>query len=506
MDADGLAVYPVHRSVDDDHMNKFFYVAMPVLLALPIPALALPDSNQIEFSNCMLALPGTSFTASARCGSLDVAEDPAKPDGRLITLNIAVAPATGSTTDPDPVFFFAGGPGQAATETWVMIRSRMRQIRKTRDIVMIDQRGTGKSNKLACTSELEEDLNQEIDLDLIRSETQKCLAELDGDPRFYTTTIAMGDYNRVREAMGYEQINIMGVSYGTRSAQVYLREFPETVRTVTLDSVVPMQLALGQEHAPMLDQSVAAVFADCASDETCNALYPRHADELNALFAQLRDEPREIIMINPVNGKPQAMRLTADTLGVAIRFLSYSSQTQALIPLLVHEALTTGDLSRLAAQAILVMSGLNEMLARGMELSVLCSEDYPFIDVHADYSDTLMGNLFLEIIDLQCKVWPQGVVPDGFHQPVVSDVPVLLMSGERDPVTPPQYAVQAAATFSNSLNLVARGQAHSVMSNVCLRDIITAFIEKGSVEDLDTSCVEKIQPAPFFTSLLGPDP
>lgn len=256
----------------------------------------------------------------------------------------------------------------------------------------------------------------------------------------------------------------------------------------------------------MLDRSVAAVFADCAGDQTCNTLYPHHADELNALFAQLREEPREITIINPVSGEPQRMHLTADTLGVAIRFLSYASETQALIPLLVHEALTTGNLSRMASQAILVMSGLNEMLARGMELSVLCAEDYPFIDFSADFSDTLMGNLFLEIIDLQCKIWPQGEVPDGFHDPVVSATPVLLMSGERDPVTPPQYAAQVAETFSNSVNLVARGQSHSVMKNVCLRDITTAFIEKGSVEDLDTSCVEKIRPAPFFTSLLGPDP
>jgi pimeloyl-ACP methyl ester carboxylesterase len=191
---------------------------------------------------------------------------------------------------------------------------------------------------------------------------------------------------------------------------------------------------------------------------------------------------------------------------VAIRFLSYSSETQALIPLLVHEALTTDDLSRLASQAILVMTGLNEMLARGMELSVLCAEDFPFIDMSADYSDTLIGNLMLEIIDLQCNVWPRGKVPENFHQPVVSDLPVLLLSGERDPVTPPQYAATTAETFSNSLNLVARGRSHSVMKNICLRDITTEFISSGSVEDLDTSCVENIKPAPFFTSLLGPDP
>jgi pimeloyl-ACP methyl ester carboxylesterase len=417
-----------------------------------------------------------------------------------------MAPATGKSTEPDPVFFFAGGPGQAATETWVMIRSTLNKIRKKRDIVMIDQRGTGRSNKLACKSEVDEDLNQEIDFELVRTETEKCLAELDGDPRFYTTTIAMRDYNQVRQAMGYDKINVMGVSYGTRAAQVYLRLFPETVRSVTLDSVVPMQLALGQEHALMLDRSVDRVFRDCAEDEPCNALFPDQLEELNQLFVQLKNEPQQITITDPVNGQPRDMRLTADTLGVAIRFLSYASETQALIPLLVHEAVTTGDLSRLASQAILVMTGLSEMLSKGLELSVMCSEDYPFMDVSADYSHTLMGNLMLEIVDLQCKLWPHGEIPEGFHQAVVSDVPVLLMSGERDPVTPPIYAAQTAESFPNSLNLVARGQAHSVMKNTCLRDITTEFIEKGSVENLDIACVANIRPAAFFTSLLGPDP
>jgi pimeloyl-ACP methyl ester carboxylesterase len=487
-------------------MNKLFPIAALVCLVLSTTALALPDANQIEFSNCSLALPGTQLTAKARCGSLEVAENPAEPAGRRISLKVAVAPATGKTTEDDPVFFFAGGPGQAASETWVILQSVLNKIRKSRDIVMIDQRGTGGSNKLACESEGVEDLNQEIDWDLIRTETESCLANIDGDPRMYTTSIAMGDYNLVREAMGYDKINIMGVSYGTRSAQVYLRLFPESVRTVTLDSVVPMQLALGQEHAPMLDRAVDAVFEDCETDDTCHSLYPRHSEELKALFAQLRAEPRQISIINPVSGQPQDMLLSADTLAVAIRMLSYSSETQALLPLLVHEAVTSGNLVRMASQALLVMTGLNEMLSKGMELSVLCAEDYPFIDLSADYSDSLIGNIFLEIIDLQCKVWPHGDVPEGFHQPVASDLPVLLMSGERDPVTPPHYAAQTAETFPNSVNLVAKGQAHSVMRNICLRDITTTFIENGSVEELDTSCVENIKPAPFFTSLLGPDP
>lgn len=487
-------------------MNKAITLLALVVAALPTQVLALPDSNRIEFNNCSLTLPGTSLSARARCGSLEVAENPADPDGKKISLNIAIAAATGQSTEPDPVFFFAGGPGQAATETWVMIQSTLNKIRKKRDIVMIDQRGTGGSNKLACKSEVEEDLNQEIDLDLIRSETQKCLADLDADLRFYTTSIAMGDYNQVRQAMGYDKINLMGVSYGTRSAQVYLKLFPETVRSITLDSIAPMQLALGQEHALMLDRSVGRVFRDCAAEPACNDLFPAQIGELKQLFMELQKKPRQITITDPVSGQPRDMRVSADTLAVAIRFLSYSSETQALIPLLVHEAISNGDLSRLASQAILVMSGLSEMLSKGLELSVMCSEDYPFMDLSADYGQTLMGNLMLKIVDVQCGLWPRGEVPQGFHEPVHSDLPVLLMSGERDPVTPPVYAAQTAETFPNSLNLVARGQAHSVMKIACLRDITTEFIDKGSVESLDTSCVANIRPSPFFTSLLGPEP
>lgn len=490
-------------------MNSTFRCVLAAggfLLALPWAAFALPDGNTIEFSNCVLTTPGSHMTATSRCGYLEVPEDPSAPDGRTIRIHVAVAEATSQDVAPDPLFFFAGGPGQAASETWLMIRGALRQVRKHRDIVLVDQRGTGRSNKLQCDSGQEVDLNAEIDFEAATQEARDCLASLDADTRQYTTTIAMGDIDAVRRAMGYETINIMGVSYGTRAAQVYLREYGEHVRSVTLDSVVPMQLALGQEHAPGLDKAVAAVMADCAAEVTCNELFPDHGAELNALIHELREQPRMITLPNPTTGKPLALRVSAETLAVAIRFLSYSSETQALLPLLVHEALTTGDLERLAAQAILVMGDLNDVIARGMELSVMCAEDYPFLNLGADYSDTLIGNLMLQGIEAQCDVWPAGVVPDGFHDPVVSDVPVLLMAGERDPVTPPHYAEQAAETFANSLTLVARGHSHSVLRLICLQDIATEFIEEGSVEDLDTACVDNILPAPFFTSLLGPDP
>jgi pimeloyl-ACP methyl ester carboxylesterase len=275
---------------------------------------------------------------------------------------------------------------------------------------------------------------------------------------------------------------------------------------MTLDSVVPMDLALGQEHAPMLDRAVERVMNDCEADSTCRETFPDRGEELSALFARLREEPQRITIIDPRTGEPRELLLTAETLAVAIRFLSYASETQALLPLLVHEALSTGRLERLASQALLVMDDLTQMIARGMELSVMCAEDYPAIDFGIDYADTMIGNIMLESIRTQCEIWPRGELPADFREPRASAVPTLLLSGERDPVTPPEYAARTAEAYPNHLNLVARGQSHSVLRNPCLQDIATAFVEAGSVEGLDTSCTESIGPSPFFTTLLGPEP
>lgn len=476
------------------------------LLCVAPAAVALPDGNTIDFENCTLSMPGTPVTAAARCGFLDVPENPDDPDGKTISIHVAVAEASSQGPQPDPLFFFAGGPGQAASETWVMLRNALRQVRKDRDIVMVDQRGTGQSNRLQCPTTEVMDLDAAIDLELITEEAERCLAGLDGDPRYYTTTIAMGDIDAVRRAMGYEKINLMGVSYGTRAAQVYLRRFPETVRSVVLDSVVPMQLALGQEHAIALDAAVERVLADCQADPVCSERFPNQADALAALFRELRETPRTITLAHPVTGEIETLELSAEVLAVAVRFLSYTSESQALLPLLIHEAVETGQLERLASQAMLVMAGLTEMLSRGMELSVICSEDYPRMDLDADNGDTLLGNVMLEGIGAQCAVWPRGVVPDDFHEPVTADVPVLLLSGERDPVTPPRYADQVAASLPFAQHLVARGQAHSVFRHRCVQEVVTRFVQAGTLAQLDTDCVDDIAPSPFFSTLLGPEP
>jgi pimeloyl-ACP methyl ester carboxylesterase len=266
-------------------------------------------------------------------------------------------------------------------------------------------------------------LETDIDMEQLARLTTECLESQTGDPRFYTTTVAMHDYELVRQAMGYGQINLLGISYGTRSAQVYMRQYPLQVRSAILDSVVPMQLNLSSEHAPMLDRAVNVVFDQCHADESCREKFPEGMAELSSLVQELRAQPREIHFIHPLTGEQETLEVNGDILAVAIRFLNYGSETQALMPLLTHEAVSSGRLDRLAAQAMLVMSGLSETLSRGMELSVICSEDYPFMSGNRDHTDTLLGNIMSEVLDLQCGIWPRGEVPDDFHEPLVSNIP-----------------------------------------------------------------------------------
>ncbi len=483
--------------------------ALCILLFLFWPvgsaAQSAPADEGLKLENCELVVPGTPITEMAECGWFEVAEDPAAPEGRKIKLRIARVPAKDRTTEPDPLVFFAGGPGQAATETWPIMSYTLRKLNESRDILLIDQRGTGQSNALRCPQvELEEALGFDWD-DLERS-TRECLDAVDGDPRFYTTTIAMQDIDLVRAALGYEQLNLFGVSYGTRAAQVYLRLFPERVRSMVLDSVVPQTLALGTEHAMNLDQAIYRVLQGCDEDENCRNAFPGSAQKLSGLIRLLDDQPVDITVTHPNTGKPYDLTFDRDVLAASLRFLTYSADTQAMLPLLIHEAATGNSFTRMASQMLIAAGGLQQSIAQGMEMSVICAEDFPLFPDHNADSDYLMGNLLLKSTRVQCGVWPAGTVPDNFHDPVSSEIPVLLLSGELDPVTPPHYADQVQVHFPNSMHLVAPGQGHSVSGRGCMGRLVSEFIIAGDSAELDTDCIDQMKPTPYFISLTGPRP
>lgn len=471
-------------------------------------------NHRIHFTDCMLQLPGTTLTASAECGNLLVAENPAQslsdpnPHGTLrsISLRIARVPASDQKQRvADPIFFFAGGPGQAASETWPIVAAALREVNKRRDVILLDQRGTGGSNKLQCDLG-EAEFVSEIDLDQIRQQTRECLAGLAADARFYTTSVAAGDVEAVRQALGLGQINLIGVSYGTRAAQVYLRQYPQHVRSMVLDSVAPPQVLLGTEHAPMLDQALQRIFARCREQKDCFERFGDPGLRLQQLRTELATATPSLTLRLPTSGVRETIPITQDVLGVAVRLLSYASETQALLPIVLEQA-ELGDWQPLTAQALLQVGNLTDMLARGMEMSVICSEDVPFYPAELDHSDTLLGNALLEVMRAQCAVWPQGVVPDDFHQPRNNnEVPVLLLSGEYDPVTPPRYGEQAAAQFARSAHWVIPGQGHSVLRHGCVPDKLAEFLQQPEPAAIDASCINAIQASPFFLSLLGPSP
>jgi len=480
-------------------------VAGLLLTSANIFARADTDGPGIELQTCELLVPGTPLSTVGECGWLEVAENPEQPDGRKIQVRVARIPARGRVAEPDPLVFFAGGPGQSATESWPILAGALKKVNENRDILLVDQRGTGQSNPLKCPQiELAEALS--LDWDELARSTRECLDSLDGDPRYYTTTIAMHDIDAARAALGYEQVNLYGGSYGTRAAQVYLRLFPEKVRSVVLDGVVPQSLALGTEHAKKLDQAIYRVLAACDADVLCGAAFPDTTGNLGTLIGELDITPVDITVEHPTTGEPFPLTFNREVLATALRFLTYSADTQAMLPLLIHEAATEQRFDRLASQMLIAATGLQQSISQGMEMSVMCAEDFPLYPAETEPGDYLLSDIMEKAVNIQCNIWPRGPVPENFHDPVSGDVPVLLLSGELDPVTPPEYGDQVAVHFTSSRHLVATGQGHIATTRGCVGDIVSEFVIEGSADDLETDCMANLQPTPFFISLTGPTP
>ena len=462
-------------------------------------------ANELEIEKCILTMPGATVTATAMCGWLMVAENPNEPDGKKIRLRFALARAVKLKSNSTPIFFFAGGPGQAASELWVQLQEPLRKLQKNHDIVLLDQRGTGAASSLKCELD-DQTVDLHIDYGKMTEQARECLSKVEGDPRFYTTTIAMADYEQLRIALGYEKINLMGVSYGTRAALEYLRRYPEHVRSVVLDSLVPVELLLGSEHSLNLDQTIDNILTDCLNDKPCAEYFPEIKAQLQQLLVKAKSRPQTLVVDDPLTGEPIEMEAGIEVLAMALRMLSYSSHSQAMLPFLIADAVNTDNPERLVAQALMAISGMDDVMNNWMQLSVVCAEDYPLMQPRPQDTTTILGEVMYKALIAQCEVWPRGEAPADFHQPFKSDVPALLLSGEFDPVTPPRYADQVARQFSQHSNLVVKGQGHSVAFSKCTSAIVTEFITKADPEGLDTSCLEQQGRSPFFINLMGPTP
>lgn len=494
------------------YLHWFVEGETPHRILPPLPAMRLASAHIVTASLAALlgcvpsapAAPGQSVSLEpctvfggvvASCGSLAVPENPAVPGGRTIDLAITVLAATGPEADrrTDPIFGLMGGPGGAAESLAPLFAGS--PARSGRDIVLVDQRGTGGSHGMACnTGDAAEWTLVGLRFDF---DPRGC-PDFDADPTQYTTPIAMDDLDRVREAMGYERINLWGGSYGARAALVYMRRHPERVRSAVLDGVAPLSLRVPAEFPRTAQASLDLLLEDCAKDRACAARGDL-ASLLDQTLTRLAERPVDVTL--PFPGEPAPITIPFGRLELAssILYALYNPLTAAAIPAAI-EAAHGGDYQPAATFGVTFAASLRPTFSMGMSLSVLCAEDVPFFTeatMDADAEGTFLGTGFADGLHESCAAWPSGSVSESYHDAVRSDVPTLLLSGEGDPVTPPRFGEAAAAALEASLHLVFPEMGHGQSGLPCGAAIVAAFYDTGSVDGLDTFCVADVRRPSF---------
>jgi len=434
----------------------------------------------------------------ALCGTYEVFEDREARTGRTIALNIIVLPAAEPRSDMTPIFYLAGGPGGAATDSARGLAGWW--IREHHDIVLVDQRGTGRSNPLGCASTAPGSLQGYLGRAFGAPQYfERCRQQLEqvADLRLYTTPIAMDDLNEVREALGYDEINLYGGSYGSRAALVYMRRHPETVRTATLNGIAPISFTNPLYHAREAQNALDKIFEECTGDADCSGAFPDLADKFDELMERLATSPAVAAVQHPASGAREQVRVSREAFADGLRVFTYYMPRTRSAPLMIHRA-WMGDMD-FAAQAFLESNvGLASQLQMGMLLSVTCAEDVPRIEpaqIETATAGTYLGDARVRQQIAACDVWPRGEVPVDYGEPVSVDVPVLLWSGTIDPVTGPRWGEEAASHLPRSLHIVVPG-AHGVAGG-CINSVSRQFLEAGTTTGLDTSCTERIRLPPF---------
>jgi len=487
-------------------LRRLVIIAATLLAAMPADARQTGNEPTLALEDCRIRAARGFPGVKARCGLLRRHEDPANADSPLLELFVAVVPALTLEPEPDPFVPIAGGPGQASSDFYAAYRAAFEMVRRNRDIVLLDQRGTGQSAALQCDAD-EEIILGRFSREQTITDTEACLDHLPHDPRFFTTSVAVRDLEALREALGYTKFNLYGISYGSRVAQHFARRYPESTRTLILDGVVPPQIALGPGIAVEAQNALDAIFDRCTENEDCAQAFPDIREGFGKLHVALEDEPVTITLPNPVSGKPEEIRFGRPEMAAALRLLSYHPNSVAVMPMLINEAIQ-GNYAPLAAQFMMISDSMSDSMSLGMHNAVVCTEDAPYFageNVGRDALDaTYIGPVQLDALEAICSVWPAGLLDDQFKTPLATDVPVLLLSGEADPVTPPRYAELAAVDLGNARLLIGHKQGHGQAPRGCMPKVIADFVATADPQGLETDCLERLFAMPFFLDFSGP--
>ena len=446
------------------------------------------------------------------CGSVLRPLDPARPDGTKITVRYVVVPAMARRKLADPVFLLAGGPGQSAVALAATTMPMFARLNNRRDIVFVDQRGTGGSAPLQCQDPERETLAEQSDPDRQLRLALSCKAELlklpyIGDQAalgFFTTWIAVQDLDAVRRALGAERIDLVGGSYGTRVALEYLRQFGAATRRTVIDGVAPPDMALPASFSTDNQAALDALAVACHAEPACVRLHPDLRGRLGLLLKSL---PRQVTAAQALSGRDETFTLTRDMVLGAIRGALYAPSLAAALPQAIDDA-SRGKVAGLVGLASTLTSRKSTRLATGMHLSVVCAEDMPRVDATGDAPGVDFGDQFSRFYRRLCAGWPRGAVPEAFYKVGPSASPVLLLSGGLDPATPPRHGERTAKLLGASArHVVVANAGHGVMSIGCMRDVVFRFIDAERDADalaVDAGCAAKL-PRPLSFQPMGAD-
>jgi pimeloyl-ACP methyl ester carboxylesterase len=480
-----------------------------VLAGLPTWAAAQASRPAASDGSVFRACRIEGVSTEVQCGSISRPLDPAQPQGRRIDVHFVVVPALARNKQPDPMVLLAGGPGQSAISVAGLVMPRLSRLNYRRDLVFIDQRGTGRSAPLDCRDESPQTLKEALEPGRRERVLDECRQRLQslpyGDLRQFTTVIAMQDLDAVRQALGVQRWNLLGVSYGTRAALDYQRQFPQHVRRSILDGVAPPDMVLPVSFSQDGQAALDAVFSQCEADAACRTRYPSLRADWQAL---LRSLPRTVTLQHPVTLRSEEVTMTRETLMSAVRPPLYSPMAASALPQALHEA-SQGRFNALSALSGLTSGGSDAgRLYTGMHFSVICAEDAPRLGSSTDAPGSDFGSLDRDQYARICKAWPRGEVPAAFYTLPAAQHPVLLLSGGADPATPPRHGARVAKALGAQARHVVVPQAgHGVaLSLSCMQDVLFRFVDAKEDADalkVDASCAERI---PRPTVFLPPTP
>lgn len=467
-----------------------------------------PAGQQTAGASFLTSCPGFAETGKppmvhrAECGSLSVAENPDQENGEQIALNILRLPAVNPEPKEDPLFIIAGGPGQSAVGIAEQLFYTFEEVRKSRDIVFVDQRGTGESNPLHCNglAAVGQTLTLDEQKSVIASALRACVEEHGARLQFYTTPYAVRDLESVRLALGYQQVNLWGVSYGTRVALEYMRRYPQSVRTSVLDGVAPANMALPWSAETDARAALEKIHVQCASSDECTKGYGNLLEQAEVVAERLRQASVPVVSEHPATRLPYSVNMNQQLFASAVRMALYSRDLARILPLAIHRAHAEDYELVTALTAMAERRGGFVDISIGMHYTVLCNEDYPqYAALDFSESENFLQLKAVQSVSDACELWPRYPLPKDYFTPIASDVPTLLLSGARDPVTPPHWAENVMEGLSRAKHGIAPGGHHSITRDGCSAQLIAQFIHTGNIEHLDVSCTNKILPLqPYF--------